>query len=85
MADSIQDIVDSLNDLLDEERMALLDGNLDLIGRMLNRKETLIDSLNDLAKPDVKVMSFSLVVLLFGTIAFLILAKDTPLNSAWNP
>lgn len=57
MADSIQDIVDSLNDFLDEERMALLDGNLDLIGRMLNRKETLIDSLNDLAKPDVKVMS----------------------------
>lgn len=57
MANNIQDTVDSLNDLLDEERVALLDGNLDLIGRMLNRKETLIDSLNDLAKPDTKEMS----------------------------
>ena len=57
MANNIQDTVDSLNDLLYEERVALLDGNLDLIGGMLNRKETLIDSLNDLAKPDTKEIS----------------------------
>ena len=57
MTNNIQDTVDSLNDLLDEERVALLDGNLDLIGRMLKRKETLIDSLNDLAKADTKVIS----------------------------
>ena len=35
--------------------------------------------------PSRSVVFFSLVVLLFGTISFLILAKDTPLNSAWNP
>jgi flagellar biosynthesis/type III secretory pathway chaperone len=53
----MQDKIDSLDDLLDEERIALLDGNLDLIGRMLKRKEFLIDALNDSEKPNLEALS----------------------------
>ncbi|WP_299281320.1 flagellar biosynthesis protein FlgN [uncultured Tateyamaria sp.] len=41
--------IDSLNDLLDTERAALLEGNLDDISRLHSRKESLI---NDLNAPD---------------------------------
>ena len=57
MTNNMQDTVDSLDDLLEEERAALLDGNLDLIGRMLKRKESLIDVLNDLERPDIEALS----------------------------
>ncbi|MFY9237854.1 MAG: flagellar protein FlgN [Roseovarius sp.] len=43
-----QTLIDTLDDLLEEERKALLDGDLDAIGRLLSRKEALIDALNAL-------------------------------------
>lgn len=57
MDNRLQDTIDSLDDLLDEERLALLGGNLDLIGRMVARKESLIDVLNDYGKADKEVLS----------------------------
>lgn len=57
MANRIQDTVDSLDDLLDEERMALLDGNLDHIGRLMGRKEALIDALNDQNGSEYRLLS----------------------------
>ena len=53
----LQDTVDSLDDLLDEERAALLDGNLDQIGRMLKRKERLINALNDSDQPEIGALT----------------------------
>ena len=46
MHDEIQDTIDALDDLLDKERAALLDGNLETVGRLHLRKEALIDQLN---------------------------------------
>lgn len=40
------DIVHALDDLLEEERSALLSGNLDTIARLVARKEELIDELS---------------------------------------
>lgn len=42
----IKDTVDMLDDILDAERAALLEGDVDKIGRLLERKETLIETLN---------------------------------------
>ncbi|MGD9294816.1 MAG: flagellar biosynthesis protein FlgN [Roseobacter sp.] len=39
-------VTDELDELLDEEREALLSGNLEKIGRLLERKESLIDELS---------------------------------------
>ncbi|MEM1074321.1 MAG: flagellar biosynthesis protein FlgN [Pseudomonadota bacterium] len=39
-------IIDELDDVLDAERKALLEGELDQIGRILPRKEALIDELS---------------------------------------
>lgn len=41
-----QDIIHALDDLLEKERTALLEGNLDIITRLLSEKENLIDHLN---------------------------------------
>lgn len=57
MVSNMQDTVDSLDDLLEKERTALLDGNLDLIGRMSDQKESLIGALNELEKPDIEALS----------------------------
>ena len=51
--DTPQDIMDALGDLLDREREALLEGDLEMIGRLLAHKESLIDALNaQVDKPD---------------------------------
>ena len=42
-----QTLVDALDDLLEAERDALLKGDLDAIAGLLERKECLIDALND--------------------------------------
>lgn len=55
-ADTAQVLIDKLDDLLEEERRALLEGDLDAIGVLLTRKEALIDALNALAparQPDL--------------------------------
>ncbi|MCQ0091842.1 flagellar protein FlgN [Roseovarius sp. M141] len=39
-------LIDDLNTLLDRERAALLDGDLEAISALLQRKEALIDQLN---------------------------------------
>ncbi len=40
------DILDDLDELLEAERQALLSGNLEKIGRLVDRKEALIDELS---------------------------------------
>jgi flagellar biosynthesis/type III secretory pathway chaperone len=47
MDDIIQDTIDALDDLLDAERAALLIGDIDQIGRLMEQKESLIDTLNE--------------------------------------
>ncbi|MCR9127615.1 MAG: flagellar export chaperone FlgN [Rhodobacteraceae bacterium] len=44
--DTPQDLIDMLDDLLDEERSALVAGDLERIGRIVARKESLVDALN---------------------------------------
>lgn len=44
-------ILQSLDELLDRERVALLEGNLEAISRSLREKERLIDALNGLQFP----------------------------------
>ncbi len=51
------DTVDSLDELLDQEREALLSGNLDLIGRLFKNKEALIENLNTARKPDEAMLA----------------------------
>lgn len=46
--DPTQKLIDRLDSLLEDERRALLTGNLEAIGLLLRRKEALIDALNDL-------------------------------------
>ena len=46
--DDAQALVDELDTLLEKERTALLSGDIDAIGRLLQRKESLIDGLNAL-------------------------------------
>jgi len=45
-----ENTISELDDLLEVERDALLSGNLDQIGRLLERKETLIDELSALER-----------------------------------
>ncbi|MFX0542069.1 flagellar protein FlgN [Roseovarius sp. S4756] len=49
MHDSTQKIIDEMDTLLEEERKALLKGDLESIRVLLARKEALIDELNALA------------------------------------
>ncbi|WP_187430688.1 hypothetical protein ROLI_000680 [Roseobacter fucihabitans] len=46
--EEFQDVIDALDDVLESERTALLEGNLDEVGRLLERKEQLIDTLSNL-------------------------------------
>lgn len=41
-----QDLIDELDSLLDRERQALIDGDLELLGRMLAQKQSLIEEVN---------------------------------------
>ena len=41
-----QALIDDLDTLLDQERLALIDGDLDMLGRMLIQKQELIDTIN---------------------------------------
>lgn len=41
-----QALIDELDTLLDQERHALIDGDLDMLGRMLARKQGLISNIN---------------------------------------
>lgn len=50
--EQFEDVIDALDDVLDAEREALLAGDLDEIGRLLERKETLIDQLATLEEAD---------------------------------
>ncbi|MEP2640204.1 flagellar export chaperone FlgN [Roseobacter sp.] len=50
--EDFEDIIDALDDVLEAERTALLAGDLDEIGRLLERKETLIDQLATLDEAD---------------------------------
>ena len=44
--EDLQNKIDSLDDLLDAERAALLKGNLEEVSRLLERKEGVIEALN---------------------------------------
>ncbi len=44
--ETLQDLIDSLDDLLEAERAAVLEGDLDSIARLLDRKEMLIDEIS---------------------------------------
>ena len=43
---TLQDTLESLDTLLEQERIALINGNLDQIGEFLTRKEELVNQLN---------------------------------------
>lgn len=51
---SFQDTLESLDNLLEQERIALINGDLDQIGDFLTRKEELVNQLNakDSTQPD---------------------------------
>lgn len=51
-ADTLQGTIDSMDDLLDAERTALLAGNIEEVSRLHLRKEELIDQLNALDAED---------------------------------
>ena len=48
-SDPAQTMIDELDQLLDQERQALLDGDLERIARLMETKESLIDRLNELS------------------------------------
>lgn len=54
--DGIHKPIDDLNTLLDRERVALLDGDLEAIATLLESKEVLIDQLNTQAPPSRAIM-----------------------------
>lgn len=45
---SPQDLIDTLDDLLDTERQAILDGNLENVADLITHKEALIEQLADI-------------------------------------
>ncbi|MEP1934485.1 MAG: flagellar protein FlgN [Paracoccaceae bacterium] len=51
---TFEDILESLDELLEQERIALINGEIDQIGDFLIRKEELVNQLNatDITKPD---------------------------------
>lgn len=54
-----QDIINALDDLLERERQALLNGDLESIARLLEEKEALFDQLNTMSQeqsPDLSVL-----------------------------
>jgi ABC-type transporter Mla subunit MlaD len=61
---SAQKIIDQLDGILDQERQALLKGDLDRIAGFLEQKETLIDALNALepiARPELQHLQHKVV------------------------
>ncbi len=50
--EDFEDVIDALDDLLEAERTALLAGDLDEVARLLERKETLIESFATLDEVD---------------------------------
>ncbi|WP_324753313.1 flagellar protein FlgN [Roseovarius sp. Pro17] len=44
--ETAQSLIDQLDSLLDDERCALLDGDIEAIGALLKRKEGIIDAMN---------------------------------------
>ena len=46
MKHQAQGLIDELDTLLDRERQALVEGNLELLGRMLTQKQDLIEKIN---------------------------------------
>ncbi len=61
--DSFEAIADELDTLLEAERSALLSGDLDRIGRLLSRKESLVDgfsALRDIDKKRLNVLAAKL-------------------------
>ncbi|WP_299592146.1 flagellar biosynthesis protein FlgN [uncultured Tateyamaria sp.] len=52
--DEFQIAFDELHDLLDTERAALLNGNLNEVSRLFDRKSRLIDELGDLTAADTE-------------------------------
>ena len=50
------DIVGALDDVLEKEREALLSGNLEAIGRLLEQKESLIEDLSVLDEVEAKAL-----------------------------
>ena len=57
--DNAQTLIDRLDDLLELERAALLEGDLEAITTLLENKERLIDALNDLTeaeRPEMQVV-----------------------------
>ena len=51
---TFQDTLDALEELLEQERTALINGELDQLGELLSRKVELVDKLNasEVAQPD---------------------------------
>ncbi|MDA7430209.1 flagellar biosynthesis protein FlgN [Primorskyibacter aestuariivivens] len=45
-------ILDELNDLLDQEKAAILRGDIEAVGRILETKQTLLELLKDMNEPD---------------------------------
>ncbi len=52
-----QDLIDKLDKLLETERAALLAGDLETIGRLLEQKEQLIDHLNMIAPQNQRALA----------------------------
>ena len=57
MDSNIANSIDDLDDLLDEERTALLAGDIDRVGRLTERKQALIALLNDADPSDASSLS----------------------------
>ncbi len=58
-SDKPHDIINALDDLLEREREALLNGDLDAISRLLEEKEELFDRLNTMSQersPDLSAL-----------------------------
>ncbi len=54
---SIQPLIDELDDLLDSEKKALVQGDIDRVGRLLPQKEFLIENLNAQSDLDRKSLA----------------------------
>lgn len=54
MKDRESTLIDELNDLLERERAALLDGEIDGVGRVLDTKERLLRELTQCASSDTE-------------------------------
>lgn len=57
MTDRASELLDELNDLLDKERAALLGGDIDEVGRVLETKEGLLRELTECAEADTAGLS----------------------------